>query len=540
MVEALPANGEPPSPTLSEIDDFSELARTASTEIKLPPSPRIASLLRPILGAVGRKRSRQDYLTTSSDPPIFSSDDAPASLENYTDHRSKRSFKGTWWGEKIEQPAAEPIHNGPRKRREFKRTVDSGVWMGSDETDADADIDADIEQALNKLHGPSEGSRDLQGRIWQNSLTWKSSSPVSVRRPTNLSQSSISQREASSQVERCVENGIETVDLSGRALGELDGSTLRPLHYMTIQPPGIQLPGPEAYRPFTSSANLYLANNNLSNLPGEIYKLENLANLSVRNNNLAEILPAIAKLTGLEELNLAVNQLRWLPWEILNLAQHKRKSLRVHPNPFLQINSPNGSPPRSKEKEAVGLPYIVAMTKVAYLDINGLAIRDSPPAPSSLKDYFPTDKSTKWMNRALRECKQPGQVPSLLELVLRKCSEYPQLPDLPSMFLEDSPPQFANLLRHAWIVKESGGQVCSVCERSYIIPRTEWIEWWCMLSHHSGDPVPLLRKGCSWRCTVEFGDDTAKFGNYYVSPEWRECGWKSCTDSESPRDNLRL
>ena len=322
---------------------------------------------------------------------------------------------------------------------------------------------------------------------------------------------------------------------SGRALGEIDGSTLRPLRFMTIQVPGLQPPDPDTYRPLTSSANLYLANNNLRRLPGEIYKLENLTNLSVRNNNLAEILPAIAKLTGLEELNLAVNQLRWLPWEILNLAQHKRKSLRVHPNPFLQIASSNGFALRSLEKEAIGLPYIVATTKVAYLDINGLAIRDSPPAPSSLKDYFPMDKNTKWINSVILDSSDSSQVPSLLELVLRKCSEYPQLPELPSMFPEESPPQFANLLRHAWIVKESGGQACSVCKRSYIIPRTEWIEWWCMLSHHSGDPVPLLRRGCSWRCTVDFGDDAAKFGNYYVPSEWRDCGWKHqiSTTSES-------
>lgn len=298
---------------------------------------------------------------------------------------------------------------------------------------------------------------------------------------------------------------------------------------MTIQLPGLQPPDPGTYRPLMSSASLYLANNNLHKLPSEIYMLENLTNLSVRNNNLAEILPAIAKLTRLEELNLAVNQLRWLPWEILNLAQRKRKSLRVHPNPFLQIVSRNGFPTRLLEKEAIGLPYIVATTKVAYLDINGLAIRDSPPAPTSLKDYFPINKDTRWINNAILDSSNSSRVPSLLELVLRKCSEYPQLPELPSMLPGESPPQFANLLRHAWTVKESGGQLCSVCKRSYIIPRTEWIECWCMLSHHSRDPVPLLRRGCSWRCTVDFREDAAKFGNYYVPPEWQDCGWKHQT-----------
>lgn len=213
MMEALPANEDLLSPTLSDNDDFGK----SSVEIRLPPPPpRNTMDTKPTLGSIGRKRSRQDYLTTSSDPPLFSSDDAPASLENYNDHRPKRTFKGTWWGEKVGKPAAEPVRNDPRKKREFKRTVDSGVWMRSDETDVDADLEADVDQVLNQLHGPSESSRDAKGRLWENPLTWKSSasSPVSSRQLKNRSQSSIDQREASSQVEQCVENGIETVDLS--------------------------------------------------------------------------------------------------------------------------------------------------------------------------------------------------------------------------------------------------------------------------------------------------------------------------------------
>ena len=107
-------------------------------EVPLPPLPRRKS----------HRPSRFDDRSSqpSSDPALFSSDDIPASgLENY--HASsaggasagggagaagaagrKRRYRGTWWGETVTDPK--------RKRQQFKdkRFVDSGVWLGSDES----------------------------------------------------------------------------------------------------------------------------------------------------------------------------------------------------------------------------------------------------------------------------------------------------------------------------------------------------------------------------------------------------------------------
>lgn len=111
-------------------------------ELPLPPPPRRKSHL----------PSRFDDRSSqpSSDPALFSSDDTPAGLENY--HASlaagggggggngnggrgggrgasrKRRYRGTWWGEMVMDPK--------RKRKDFKdkRFVDSGVWLGSDES----------------------------------------------------------------------------------------------------------------------------------------------------------------------------------------------------------------------------------------------------------------------------------------------------------------------------------------------------------------------------------------------------------------------
>ena len=72
--------------------------------------------------------------------------------------------------------------------------------------------------------------------------------------------------------------------------------------------------------------------------------------------------------------------------------------------------------------------------------------------------------------------------------------------------------------------KESGGSKCTICARSFIIPRTEWIEWWEIAkvleinsTASAASPlrqmenerdvlesmVPLMRRGCSWLCVPE-------------------------------------
>lgn len=117
-------------------------------EIPLPPPRRIRhrspALPAQSTNAVSslhrtRRLSRFDDRSSqpSSDPALFSSDDVPASgLENYhaptPGSDRKRRYRGTWWGEQVMDPK--------RKRRDFKakRNVDSGVWMGSDESGADS------------------------------------------------------------------------------------------------------------------------------------------------------------------------------------------------------------------------------------------------------------------------------------------------------------------------------------------------------------------------------------------------------------------
>jgi hypothetical protein len=122
------------------------------SEVPLPPPRRIrhrspasasSSAAKPPTASFKKtyRLSRFDDRSSqpSSDPALFSSDDIPASgLENYNAPVSgaaagrKRRYRGTWWGETVVDPK--------RKRAEFKdkRLVDSGVWMGSDESTAES------------------------------------------------------------------------------------------------------------------------------------------------------------------------------------------------------------------------------------------------------------------------------------------------------------------------------------------------------------------------------------------------------------------
>jgi hypothetical protein len=154
-----------------------------------------------------RKRARSrveapaQLFSNSSDPAVFSSDDDP-SLENYvqgTRHRKKR-YVGSWYqqqslassdsalGEEIRAPQPRP-----KGKRTFERTVDSGVWMGSDDsTDLDFD-DADVGQFL----------QPPPSRLPQLNVSRKSATTVSE-----------AERAARTKITTAIEASNENIDLS--------------------------------------------------------------------------------------------------------------------------------------------------------------------------------------------------------------------------------------------------------------------------------------------------------------------------------------
>jgi hypothetical protein len=139
-----------------------------------------------------RKRVRLSSPPISSDPAIFSSDDDP-SADNYTQERRKKKFRGPWYRQRPASDAGSQDSHGqdPHKKskRRLERQFDSGVFMGSDGTDMDESME-EFESGPTAL--PLRQSRATQ-------------ISKSVQTPEEL---------ACGQIQRCLEDGNETIDLS--------------------------------------------------------------------------------------------------------------------------------------------------------------------------------------------------------------------------------------------------------------------------------------------------------------------------------------
>ncbi|KAF6222998.1 hypothetical protein HO133_001049 [Letharia lupina] len=531
--------------TFDLFSDFEESAQSFG-ELTLPELPSFTA------STVNKKRDRDEYLASSSDAPLFSSDDLPASsAENYYGPRVKRQHRRPWYetDESWNTVTLPSSTKKPRMRGPFKRTHDSGVWLGSDASTENEDNDRQdaVRRVLRVME--SGGSIDGDEELWHEDereldLGDKVHSPCTQTLEEKLQQALVNralqitedpggfegpvfpywqkqpghlmgfhlvQQQAQKKVTLCVEQGGEAIDLSTMYMQQVRTPTLRPLRYHTRIVPK-QGKG-NRYQSLTPALRLYLSNNLLEEVPGEVFHLKNLEVLSLRSNNLTEILPTIGELNNLKELNLGSNQLNWLPWELLSLLHANLQKCMIYPNPFIRPVPSTWNHASSRELKSGEPCQQVASTRIAFLDITGASLRHWPPAPSSLPEHWPEPQADDEFLGPPPE--ERTKTPSLLELALRACKKSPQLSQLPFLIPQDCPEHLTQLLQTTWKLKEAGGKSCSVCGHEYIIPRTEWIEWWyCipdqgfrgqldnMLALHKM-PVPLLRRGCSWACWEE-------------------------------------
>ncbi|EKV06870.1 Leucine-rich repeat, typical subtype [Penicillium digitatum] len=458
----------------------------------------------------------------SSDLALFSSDDIPASgLENY--HATgpgagrKRRYRGTWWGEQVLDPK--------RKRANFKekRNVDSGVWMGSDESGAESLLPSEDGSAWGEDLPKSMLDPRTSGSFTPFGIQTEKM-PLQSRVAFRSSEESDAHRFAREVVGDCLDKGHESIDLSDFHLTSIPSGLLRPLQHLTKLPSVREAPVSEivftSLQPFLS---IYLPNNSLSALHNDLFELTNLKVLSLRNNKLTEIPSTIRRLTALEVLNLSVNQLSYLPWEILELMQQgELKHLTVRPNPFLPIeeaqiadwhykptnkketeNTENSSPPLQFQDQESPLDEGWTPLHVATGPITDLNMEGNPMGDSSSSNRLALTPSgpTSPVNNA----------PSLREVALRAVSKLPYLEQTTDEELAEYPALIVPLLQRAREVRTAGGQPCSVCQREYVIPRAEWIEWWDFTPCENGmkmprcpgeklRPLPFRRFGCSLSC----------------------------------------
>lgn len=190
------------------LDDLNPFARPETREPSLPPPPAISWDAQTQSFAKRKRSTASQLFSDSSDPAIFSSDDDPA-LDNYVEGRHKKKrYVGSWFQQR---PASSDSglsirpessgRPGSRWRRPFV-PVDSGVFMGSDSS---------IDDILDELP-PSKANK----AIFLPASTTKPAAPQlnQVPRPPQKGKRSDAEANAQEIIRRCIDHGIEDVDLS--------------------------------------------------------------------------------------------------------------------------------------------------------------------------------------------------------------------------------------------------------------------------------------------------------------------------------------
>lgn len=328
-------------------------------------------------------------------------------------------------------------------------------------------------------------------------------------------------------------------------LGSVSSSTLKPIRYLTKinghlhqmvkrdrqdipgepeEPEEPEEPGESGesgdpplppYGSLVPRIDLFLETNRLQFLPGAVYSMRNLSVLNLRDNKLISLLPSITHLSYLVELDLSFNCLQWLPYEIRQFT-FDPDSIKIAGNPFViaDIDHPKCQPLDDQIKAEDIRPifhngmWLRRSTAVTLLDEYGSAhhVTRMPSMFHTSIRPSPMMMDVKWLEAyvpcvaPLPDIEHSNNVPSLMETVLRAASKKAISYILVS---EDLPHTLSMLLRHTLRVKEAEGQRCSVCGKSYIIPRTEWIEWWSLARKCPNKSwVPFVRFGCSASCFV--------------------------------------
>ena len=484
-----------------------------------PPSSPLLPTLNDVTftANAGRKRLHSDYGSLSSDP-LFSEDASELDFKDEEEQpKRKRLFKGPWWD--VGRRPRQSLRRNMMKKERF-RNVDCGVWLGSDGSDESLPV----EPPRMKLAFRDESSRPQQQR------------PALGNDPVAF---------ADRVVQGCLENGRETIDLSGIGLTAISNVTLGPLHQMIRHAHDdlTQPPSEDLFAPLTPSIQLFLYGNLLTSLPSELFNLTNITVLSLRNNSLQEIPSSITRLSKLAELNIAGNQLGSLPWELLNMLRSTEDACKVslRPNPFrvprisTDAELPSHADENDSERSAAStlsrqleMRFIRgrqalnggdadatpkkkrnSKEQLIFLAPSRIIYRESDGAVARSALNQGTEEENAWEAPVLDTQYPPRSeasptAPSLFELALRSAQLSYDLRDVSSALPRDTPPTVARALEQAAYGVEYGNERCSTCSKSFVVPRAEWLEYW-FHGHEYYDMseekiLPFKRKACSWDC----------------------------------------
>lgn len=511
-----------------------------------------------------RKRSRPEQLLSedgypqlSSDQPFFSSDDDPK-LENYTDHaRKKKRSLGPYYDPDT-TPKRRDTELKPEQSRILKRQDDSGLYSGSDGA-----FDSDV----GDNHEASSSSHPSALHILAGNLPAAARPSRPLKKTDYETLVTVKKHEVKKHIDACIESGessidltydenppktstsfIQTLTLHSRFLGlkTISNESIKALASFTP----VTIMGRNQYEELLPELKIFLANNELESIPGGFFNLEHITVFSVRHNRIKEIPTAISRLSKIKELNVANNQLRWLPYEILELYPKATKdsqtstvnftgqrNIHFYPNPFFGARRAGDSSDietGSGSQEPYTMKYEFR-SRVRFFEKMGKLVQGPvfpTDDPERDADRNPkTMNSVHWQDNSIEiapeddipmpPTKGPvNRVPSLIEVGLKNYAKLPLARRPTERALVKSRNQIVvPLVHHTLRVLESETKLpkCTICERTFVLARTEWLEWWSFDEkgdmagyQYNAKPVPLMRRGCSWMCVpgaVLKGDD---------------------------------
>ncbi|KAG8762974.1 hypothetical protein FRC12_008775 [Ceratobasidium sp. 428] len=250
---------------------------------------------------------------------------------------------------------------------------------------------------------------------------------------------------------------------------------------------------------------IYLANNNLTILPTELFALKGLTLLSLRANKIQELPSAIANIKSLLSLNVANNELKYLPAELSSL---KLQTLLIDPNPFLP-------PPILDHSHSRMLSSLQRHNHVPKLSELALRVAlNQPSKPLPLTSARATALLTPSPSHTSIFSNPSSSLRQFPPHRLTISSQYDLQSWLPSL-----PAAAAARIRAAIYGSEDARDVYETCPSPqhytdsgnlnlYTSPAEERFEWVPSLAGcRLGSPVPLLWRGCSAGC-LDFLEET--------------------------------
>lgn len=417
-------------------------------DLELPPQPQ-QPVARPRPSLLTRKRTLDEYhddhlpSAASSDPALFSGDEAIPGAEDYSQKRKKKMYTGSWWNHRVKA-------NKDDKKREFRRNFDSGIFMGSEGSEPlSSDSIGSLEEELIQDQQIAASRREyvrfpsvFHSKPHLRTFGLPSLSTSSETAPEHVVASQI--------IQKCLDEGSETVDLSALGLNSLPAEivTLTTLAKQTILGPGMLEHGEN----LEARLQLYIANNSLRRVPRQVLELSNLRLLSLRQNNIRHLPPGMRNLGNLETLNIAGNKITHMPFEVIELVRfHRLRSIASDPNPWAQ----------RPHWRTVGTPVRWVRPK-AEMHLNRW--QPLPTSPRLAKTQPSTSSSS--------------AVPSLMETALRSLSRLDTSEDLRPYMPAETPFTVLNALEAMHNVHLDGGHVCSRCGRTIVQSQVELLEWW--------------------------------------------------------------